>query len=1197
MTLLYPRKLCWQSAFLLASLLLLGHQPSLAQLMARADSHAGPYQTAPTQRPLMTALTQVLNEIKIRYNVTFLYQKKNVDGKFVTGEVQYNQPLTELLTEVLRPSGLHFEKVNATTYTIYAGRKPKAVSELSPAAAAPVPGLPATTPPGPGRLASLPAPALSTSAEPTLTAQTVRGRVTSGDNNEPLPGVNIVVKGATTGATTNAGGEYQITIPNDNAVLVFSSVGYLRQEVSVRGRATVDVVLTVDTKSLSEVVVIGYGTRNRRDLTGSVADIRAADIQKSVALSPEVALQGRVAGVNVTSAGGDPNARPTVRIRGVTTFGNNADPLYIIDGVPVAEFGQGTTYTVEGARADDLRGTQNIFNLINPNDIESISVLKDAASAAVYGVRAANGVVLITTKRGREGRPKISFSASRGIQNIRKRLSLLNTPQAAALYQEAIANNTQLDRADADVLATTKFFDPKNPAYVGNLPTYDAQNDLINSNAVIENYSLGVSGGTQGYNYNVSVGYNNQEGSLKYNRQKRYTISVASDFRPRKWLEFGETVRLAYADVSDQRNSTGVAYDFLQALRPPWQTFTDPTRADGFAVVDNTKTGFESFANFPGVYQYSSNTYGVFRTLASGYATLIPLPGLRIKGTVSADYINNQRTQWFQNAQAVLYKTDANASAGNQYGLQPTQNFNLTKELSINYNRTFGEHNFDLLLNASDQTVSFQGVGTGVSNIPTQDPATYTLSAGDPLTLTGSSFRESWALQGYIARLSYKFKDKYYVDATVIRNGSSRFAPTYRFGTFPAVSAGWRISQEGFMKAFTFINDLKIRASYGQLGNQDTRSFAFLSTVSRNPQYSLGNGAGQPNTGAVLGDYANTSLTWEKVTTTNFGIDAAFLNNTLTLTAEYYDRQTKGILQAVNFPLTAGLNSSPVFNLADVSNRGIEIVLGYRNRIGDLDYTIGGNLTTVKNTVLTLYNNQPVGGNTNRIQVGASINSFYGYQTDGIFQSQEEVKTWLAANKSPGNTTQLAPGDIRFKDLYSGANQSGKPDGVVNDFDQTILGKSIPGYYYGITLGGTYKNFDLSILFQGVGDVQRYNVLRTRGEDMSNRGRNQLTTTLDRWTPTNPSNTFPRAVYNDPSNNNRFSNRWIENAGFLRLNNIQLGYSLPKPLLARLGALDNVRLYVQSTNTFVITGYSGLDPENDINPTPRSLLFGLNVSF
>ena len=1197
MKMIYPEKQRGSLALLLIGLLL-GSQPSMAQVLARTETRSSQEQSIPAKRPTTTALAQVLIEIKTRYNVSFLYQKKNIDGKFVSGEVAYNQPIATLLSDILTPNGLRFEQINANTYTIYAGRKKKSMVDIVLPNGKPVmEPLSADRPEASRPSVFLPEVIESAAAAPTTVAQIVRGRVTAADNNEPLPGVNVVVKGATIGATTNAAGEYEISIPNPNAVLVFSSVGYERKEVPLVGRTTVNVVLAVDNRSLSEVVVIGYGTKNRRDLTGSVADIKATDIQKSVALSPEVALQGRVAGVNVTSPGGDPSARPTVRIRGVTTFGNNADPLYIIDGVPVAEFGQGTTYTVEGARADDLRGSQNIFNLINPNDIESISVLKDAASAAVYGVRAANGVVLITTKRGKEGRPRINFTASRGVQNVRKKLSLLNTPQAVSLYQDAIASNTLLDRTNADVQGNIKFFDPKSPSYVGNLPTYDAQTDLINKNAVIENYSLGISGGTQGYNYNVSVGFSNQEGALKYNQQKRYTISAASDFRPKQWLEFGETVRLAYADVSDQRNSTGVPFDFLQALRPSWQAFSDPTRPDGFAVVDNAKTGFESFANFPGVYQYSSNKYGVYRTLASGYATLIPLPGLRIKGTVSADYISNQRTQWFQNAQAVLYKTDANASAGNQYNLQPTQNFNLTKELSVNYNHTFGNHNLDLLFNASDQSVTFQGLNSGVNNIPTQDPATYTLSAGDPTTLSGSSFRESWALQGYIGRVSYKFRDKYYLDATVIRNGSSRFAPAYRFGTFPAISAGWRISREPFMASLTFINDLKIRASYGKLGNQDTRSFAFLSTVSRNPQYSLGNGAGQPNVGAVLGDYANTSLTWEKVTTTDIGIDAAFLNNALTLTADYYDRQTSGILQAVNFPLTAGLNSSPVFNLANVSNKGIELAIGYHNRIGGFEYNMGGNLTTVKNNVVSLYNNQPVGGNTNRIQVGSPINSFYGYQTDGIFQSQEEVNTWLSTHSSPGNTTQLAPGDIRFKDLYSGPNQTGKPDGIVNDFDQTFLGKTIPGYYYGITLGGSFKNFDFSVLMQGVGDVQRYNVLRTRGEDMSNRGRNQLATTLNRWTPTNPSNTIPRAVYQDPSNNNRFSNRWIENAGFLRLNNVQIGYSLPKALLSRLGNLDNVRLYVQSTNTFVITKYSGLDPENDINPTPRSLILGLNVSF
>ena len=1029
----------------------------------------------------------------------------------------------------------------------------------------------------------------------------ITGKVTD-ENGSGMPGVNIQEKGTTNGATTDAQGDYTITVQNESSILVFSFIGYISQEVPAGNNTRLDVQLKADVQSLNEVVIIGYGSRDKKDITGAVSDIKAIEIQKSVALTPELAMQGRIPGVFVQNGGGDPNARPVVRIRGVTTFGNNANPLYVIDGVPIVEYGQGATVAVSGARADDLRGSQNIFNLISSNDIESISVLKDASSAAVYGVRAANGVILITTKRGKEGKPRITFNASKGIQNIRKKIDVLNTQQYAELYQEAYANNPQPNMTLAQVQG--KVYDPNLPDYLGKGPTYDRQDEIINKNAVNENYNIGISGGTALNNYYISAGYNRQESSLKFNYQERYTFAANSDHKLKKWLEVGESFRLAYTDLYDNRYNTGNLA--TAAFAPAWQPLYDSTTPTGFATYSVSKYGNESKNNFLAFDKYTSNKEALVRSLGSGYVTFIPVTGLRIKGIVSVDYFTNKRTQWSKNGILTDYSISTSASDGNFYGERYTSTFNLNREVNINYNKSFGEHNFDILLIGSDQKISWNGEEATVKKIPLDDPATYTISNGDNTTLTGSSFKETKSLQTYVARLSYKYSDKYYIDAVFNRSGSSNFAPDYRWGSFPSVSAAWRISRENFMDGIAWLSDLKLRAGIGTLGNQDTQAFAFTSTVNRNPAYSLGGGA---STGAILGNLPNKLLTWEKITTQNIGVDGSFFNNALSVTLEYYNRKTEDILQSANLAATTGLTSQRTFNIASVRNKGIELVVGYRGKVGDFQYNVGGNFTTVKNVVLSTYSGQPIPGSINNTLIGEghSINSIYGYRTEGIFQTNQEVTDWLAAHKSAtvdgvvvnsDNIAQLAPGDVRFVDIHSKPNGQGSPDGVVNTNDQDYLGKTIPGYFYGLTLGGSYKGFDISILFQGIGDVQKINTLRVQSEgDINAKGNNVISAIYDRWTTSKPSGSQPRVAYSDPSRNSRFSDRYVENGGFLRLNNLQLGYNVPKNMLGKIGVLEGFRIYLQTTNTFVITKYKGLDPENDINPVPRAFLIGINATF
>jgi TonB-linked SusC/RagA family outer membrane protein len=1043
-------------------------------------------------------LRDIVMRFKAQYHVNILFEEKLLEDKVIDDSIKADkQDIEHALKDVLHHFGLEIQKIKRNSYVIIEAE----VVQKESSAVQPHVDIVEAAPES-----------VDHENQPSTTALLVTGKIVD-EGGVGMPGVNVVEKGTTNGTTSDVGGEFKISVEGQNSILVFSFVGYSSQEVVVGSQTSMTITLQPDIKSLQEVVVIGYGTRERKDITGSIADIKSSEIVQANSLTPQMAMQGRMSGVLVTGGGGDPNARPNINIRGVSTFGNNTQPLYIVDGIPLAEFGEGTTYSVEGQRAADLRGTQNIFNLINPNDIESISVLKDASSAAVYGVRAANGVVLITTKRGKEGKPKVDFSVTYGIRNLRKKLDMLNTQEYTNLYRNEIFKN--------DLFMGTqpyfKYYDPNDPAYLGNSNTPDWQGALINKNAVTANYNVGISGGVESAKYSVSGGYSKQEGSLKYNSQDRFSFAANTDFKIKKWLEVGETFRLAYTKMNDQRNNTGVPNDMLFLLgTPPWQQIYDKTRPDGLANADVSVFGPETGINFVGMNKYADQTFNVVRTMGNAYAAIIPAKGLRLKGTLSIDRTDNRRSQWSNGVETTRFNPNSNNTAlGNQYNLQNTLNYGITKEFSINYVKSFGDHHFDLLGNASNQQIFFEGLNNGVSNITLSDPSTYTLNAGLFSTLNASQFKESFVVQGYLGRLSYKYKDRYYLDATVMRNGSSRFNPETRWGTFPSVSAAWRISSESFLQNQSVISDLKLRGGWGQLGNQDTRAFAYISTVNRNAQYNLGNtpnGSGTPLTVAFLGDYANPNLTWEKVTTSNIGIDGSVLNSALSFTIEYYNRLTNGILQAVPFPLTAGLSNQPVFNIAKVSNKGFEFALNYQRRVGDVQFSIGGNLTTVKNQVLSLYDNQTVYGNNTRIVKGKPINSIYGFKTDGIFQTGDEVSSWLATHTMPGNTSQLAPGDIRFKDLYSGPDQKGSPDGIINGFDQTYLGKTIPGYYYGITLGANWKNFDFSALFQGVGDVQKINYVRIQGESMSGPGNNFLRTVLNHWTPENHSNTMPRPI-------------------------------------------------------------------------------------
>jgi len=994
------------------------------------------------------------------------------------------------------------------------------------------------------------------------TAQhTVSGRVIDASTSQTLPAVNILVKGTTRGTSTDAQGEYELTVPSATDTLVFSYVGYQNQTVPIDGRTEINISMQPQALVGEDLVVVGYGTQQRQDVTGSISQVDAGEMKKFSSSDPADLLQGRVAGVQVRS-NGEPGSIPDVQIRGVGTFGDS-QPLYVIDGVPV------------GTSIRDF----------SPNDIESVQVLKDASAAAIYGSRAANGVVIITTKTGTKETPlQVKYSGYYGIDQVWQRIPVTGRQNYQMLSNEG-QRNAGLTVAPGN--------DPNSPVYIDDINT-DWQ-DVGLKRGQRMNHNLNFSGGGEYTTYNISLDYLNNKGTLVGHGPdyKRYSgrINTVSE---KGIFKFGQTLYYTHTDEKALNYETNV----LTGGRPP-MIVDLVTAIPTLGVYDESNiggcAGTESdihraiILNVPCINQLLEGETYVDRTFGSAYAQLQLLDqgghNLRYKLNVSYDRTNVRNTYWVPEFEMGFFFNNTKARLNDGESIYTTALI----ENTLTYQKEFfGKHDMKLLLGQTFQKGS-SVFRNGYSEQFTQ-PYFPVLDNGTNQTASGSEFENS--LASYFGRLNYNYDDRYLLTATIRRDGSSRFAPNYRYGNFPSASLGWNVHNENFIQLPEFISKLKIRASYGQLGNQNIGDYLYTNTVNPGVVY---NWDGSKVIGGIQTQISSNDIKWETKTTKNIGLDASFLDNKFDLSAEYYNSVTDDILVGVPIPLSVGANNSPTVNAGKLENSGLEFSLTYSKYKGDFTFDITANLSTLKNKVLSLGgDDEPIYGVGTKTEVGGEVGRHFGYVTEGIFQSQEEIDNHAFQNAG------TSPGDLIFKDLND--------DGVINADDRTYLGSGIPSFNYGLNFTGQYKNFDFTVFASGMGgykiNSRMYRMLMLTSDYL-----NYHKDMLDRWTPQNTNTDIPRRISGDPNNNGRNSDRegWLQDGTHLRINTVSIGYNLPKKLLDNYG-VQSTRVYVKGQNLYTFQYYKGFNPDftsgtfepgfnNGSYPKPRTFMVGIDIAF
>jgi len=1007
--------------------------------------------------------------------------------------------------------------------------------------------------------------------------QAITGKIIDPEGLE-LIGVNIVIKGTTIGTITSTTGDFTLTIPEDieDPILIVSYIGYQSQEIPVGTTTNFNLQLLADNELLDEVVVTGYSSIRKSNITGAVSTVEAEELAKLPVTDIDRALAGKVSGVRVSQATGAPGDAVSIRIRGVGTIGNN-DPLYVIDGIP----------------------TKGALNVISPSDIESITILKDASAAAIYGSRSANGVVVITTKKGLSGKQSVTYNGYYGVQKHGRLTPMVNTEEYINIYNEA-ATADDRDLITPEIAATF--------ADINHL-------ESIFQTAPVQSHQISVSGGNENSQYLISGDYFNQEGIILNSFYDRFSFKANVNTQLNKRIRVNVNSNFAHTKRNIISNSgDGAASDKGSVVR--YAFFRTPGTAiykengEYVGLPPNPKFLGDGY-NPVGLANHFDDKERKYIFLNNALFEIKILEDLvfRSNNGINLNVINRKKfyEEWGDRG------IDAPGSATNSTAI----NIALTSNNVLEYNKTFNELHYMRLLLGSEVIHDKTEEHGGSRQNYTQQTANFRyLDAGiGEQTSYGNAWE--WALTSYFANLEYIFNSKYLVTLTLRRDGSSRFSEKNRYGTFYSGSAAWRLDKESFMENFVKkarIDMLKLRGSFGKLGNQEIGDYPWATIISGGYDYPFGGQSQSLQNGYAISTQGNDDVKWETTKQMDFGLDLRLFENKLIFNADYFQKVTSDMLIPFPAPSIGGSAEYPWVNAGSVENEGFEFELSYRNKIGDFRYEISGNFAKVNNEVLTLSGKDAkpiIGGEVDNntfvtvTEVGEAIGTFYVYQMDGIFQSTTDILTH--AYQGPN----IKPGDVKYKDI---SGPEGIPDGTIDAFDRIHAGSAIPDFTYGLTVNLFYRNFDFSAFFQG---VQGNKVYMQINKDIEGFYRAFPVTKRfydNHWTPQNPSNEVPRAAWDGATNNNRPSTRFIEDGSYVRLKNIQIGYTLPKSFSNKV-KIEQFRIYASAQNLFTLTKFSGLDPEMQTSenaagegdravgidwgtyPTSKTYLIGLNVTF
>lgn len=1020
-------------------------------------------------------------------------------------------------------------------------------------------------------------------------SNSVSGLVTNAQSGETIPGASVVIKGSTQGTITDIDGRF-VLVAKQGDVLQVSFVGMVTKEVTVDGKV-VNAQLTSTTTDLEQVIVVGYGVQKKSVVTASIASVSADQLKSVAPTRVDNALKGLAAGVTVTQSSGQPGEGSQIRVRGVGTI-NNSNPLYIVDGMPI-----------DGG-----------IDYLNPNDIQSIEVLKDAASGAVYGARAANGVILVTTKTGTKGKVSVSYDFSYGWQSKWKKRDVLNGVEYATLMNEGFLNSGQPIRYT-------------NPAEFGE--GTDWQDLVFNDNAPVQNQQLSVSGGSDRVNYYFSAGYFSQDGIVggNYDRSNYERMSLRSnttykliDADDRNFLhKMTAGINLSYSNIKSSGISTnsefGSPLGSALALSPLLGLYAEDQAAIAAAhpyAVKDPETGL--YYTIPGD-DYNEMTNPVASLQLPGsvgwsdkfvtnfFAELNIWDNLKFRSSFGTDL-----AFWGDDGWTPIYYLNRN-SKSEYSSVYSNMNRGLVWQVEnvLSYDKSFGKHNVQAILGQSAKKNTGRNVGASRQDLIEEDPDKANIDFATGLAADGK--RDGWGsawsphtIASVFTRVSYNYDERYMLQATVRRDGSSNFGSGKKYGVFPSLSLGWNLANEAFLESRPeWITSTKLRASWGRNGNESIGAFGYTSLTSSGNNYTFGSGQGLTEIGTKPSGLANQNLHWEESEQIDLGLDLGFFDNTLTFTTDYYVKNTNGMLMQMTIPSYVG-EAKPTGNVGDMKNSGWEFELGYRFSVSDFNFNIRGNAAYLKNELIALgnsdgfanYDSQQGMGTISRAENGLPFPFFYGRKTDGIFQNQQEVDSYV---NSEGNLLQpfAKPGDVRFVDIDK--------NGQINDNDRTMLGKGMPDWTYGLTVGVDYKGFDLSLFLQGTVGNEVYDA--SRRTDISYM--NLPAYMLDRWTGEGTSNSIPRFTFQDTNQNWTSSDLMVKDGSYMRLKNLTIGYTLPTQLSRRL-FIEKFRVYVMGENLLTFTKYEGFDPEissggtslgidRGVYPQARVYTVGASINF